>query len=173
MDNSKRQTTGGTPHWLHLLLGLSLAVNLLIAGVFIGGMIGNDTPPPPRNPGAGRFLRDLGLGPFIAAFPAETRRQMGRQLREKVGPLRADRAALLEELNDMLAILRTEPFDAAAFSAVIDQQRQRITTRAEAGRDVVIRAIVQMQPAQRAALADALAQSVRDAEEKAAARARR
>lgn len=203
----------GAGLWTRLILALSLSVNLLIAGIFIGSWLsragpgsgpgagygmGNapgqadrqadrqaqeqpDQVERPRPPGAtrpgepsamppARLLRELGLGPFIAGFPPEKRRQMLRDLREALGPRRAERTALLQELQEMLAILRSEPFDAAAFGAVMDRQKQRLSARAEVGRDVIVAAIAGLTSEERLALADSFAAAVEAARRRAESR---
>ncbi len=173
----------GAP-WLKALLALSLGANLLIAGIFIGSSLNpagpGPGPGPGPAPGAGprppqasttaRLLRELGLAPFIAAFPADVRRQMGRDLRARLGPPQADRAELLDELEQILALLRGAPFDATALSAVFERQSQRLDRRTEIGRQVLVEAIANLTPAQRAALADRFESSLRRAREGAPVR---
>ncbi len=208
MQTQAPRGSGAGP-WTRLILALSLSVNLLIAGIFIGSWLsragpgsgsgagygmGNapgqadrqaqeqpDQVERPRPPGAtrpgespamspARLLRELGLGPFIAGFPPEKRRQMLRDLREALGPRRAERTALLQELQEILAILRSEPFDAAAFGAVMDRQKQRLSARAEVGRDVIVAAITGLTPEERLALADSFSAAVEAARRRAESR---
>ena len=174
MENHATPPRPAAP-WLKVALALSLAANLLIVGIFIGGALNQNRPGPnaPQAPAntTARLLRELGLAPFIAAFPADIRRQMARDLRARAGPLRADREQLLSELEQILTLLRGAPFDATALSAVLEAQKQRLNRRAEIGRQVMVEAISGLTPAQRADLADRFEASIRRARERAESRA--
>ncbi len=161
------QTTPDTaPHpprrgrGLVIALATSLALNLAVAGGLAGAFLihGFD------DDGAAA-LRDPGLGPLGAAFSHKDRDAMrgafaGRrdELRRSFADDRADAAALAQ-------VLRTEPYDAAAVSAVFGRMRQRAHGRIDAGLATVEKHVAGLGPAERADLAqrieDALARAPR------------
>jgi uncharacterized membrane protein len=97
----------GAPRWLVALLGVSLAVNLLIAGM-VGGAIWRHR----TNPQQG-----INMIGYIASLPAE-RRQM---IFGKAGGHRATLRPLRMEVRDaraaVMQTLAAEPFDREKFSA--------------------------------------------------------
>ena len=103
--------------WLRILLGVSLALNLLVAGVVGGAMLRFGGPdglrPPPRTIGAALYR----------ALPKEQRRTLLTQSRGafRGGPIAA-RKAYLQQVS---AALRATPFDAQAVQAVLDAQVSR------------------------------------------------
>ena len=112
--------------WLRILFVVSLALNCLFIGLFVGAMARfgehrGDRPPPSID---AALFRELSK---------EDRREIFRQLREgESGNRRQDRA---EDGQAVLVALRAEPFDAAAVEAVLGPQLERRVdwmTRAQA-----------------------------------------
>ncbi|HHL21151.1 MAG TPA: periplasmic heavy metal sensor [Aliiroseovarius sp.] len=155
--------------WMQIALGVSLSLNLLVAGMFLGARL--TPPPPPANTAKpaepvrtdARLLRDLGLGPFMNAFPPKARRQIARRIRAEAGTLNDGRRALVAELDEMLALMRADPFDAEALAQVIERQKQRLNARTDIGREIVLEAITEMTPEERRAFAGRLERSLRRA----------
>lgn len=141
---------------LKLLLAVSLALNLAIAGTFAGVALRGHDPerrPPPA-------VRDLTFGPFTDALTREQRRDMLRGFAERGPGLREMRAQMRADFDMVLTALRATPFDAAAFRAAVESQNSRITARAEAGRDALVGLVLQMSDAERAAFLDRLEQAL-------------
>ena len=146
----------GTPRWVKVSLAVSLALNLAIAGLVIGAIFGNHGGHPSpygTQPPEARIMRELGLGPFLAAFEQEDRRKMARLMRQRIGGFRVNREVLATELNNILEAVKAVPFDPAQLEALMTQQTQRITLRADAGRSVILETIGQMSDAERATFA--------------------
>lgn len=145
-------------HWSRVLLVLSLAMNLAVIGIVAGAALGQD-----RDGGRLHTLqsRDIGYGPFVAALSEGERRDLGRDLRAAPGPERISRAALRREFETMLAALRAEPFDGAAFEALLDDKRLTLIERQKVGQDAFVARINAMSEADRAAFADRLEKLVR------------
>lgn len=180
-DNGPGPQTGGAGagggkglpgrRWMPVALAVSLALNLLVAGVFLGVRLNPparpaDSPPAQTADPArldARLLRDLGLGPFMNAFPPQARRQMARRIRAEVGTLNDGRQALVAELDEMLALMRADPFDAEALAQVVERQKQRLNRRTDIGREIVLEAITEMTPEERRAFADRLERVLRRA----------
>jgi uncharacterized membrane protein len=132
---------------LRIVLVVSLALNLAVAGLVVGsfasGRIGDG---PPRS-------FDLGIGAMARALAPEDRRQIGVALR---------RARPMGDFNPrgqvelMVAALRADPFEADALRTVMSEQAQRISQVQGAAQDVVVDHIATMSVADRAAYADRL-----------------
>ena len=144
-----------SPLWMRLLLGLSLALNLLVAGVVVGAIARHDDP---RREAS---VRDPGGAPYLRALAREDRVALERQLRADMGPPRAAIAALRADFAEALRLLRTEPFDADAFAATLDRQRGRFAERAMRGDRLFVERLAQMPPERRAAVADRIEEGLR------------
>lgn len=141
---------------LKLLLAVSLALNLAVAGTVAGmALRGHDPDRPP--PAA---VRDLNFGPFSEALTREQRRDMLRGFGERGPGLREMRAQIRADFDAVLAALRATPFDAAAFRAAVESQNSRITARAEAGRDALVGLVVQMSDPERDQFLERLEQAL-------------
>ncbi len=161
---------GALRRWVPIALAVSLALNLLVAGMFLGVWIKSPEKPAPGATNDARLLRDdarllrdLGLGPFLSAFPPDSRRRVAQRIRAEVGSLADGRAALVRELKEMLDLMRADPFDPEALARVVEAQKQRLHQRADVGREVVLEAIIQMSPEERRAYADRLERALRRA----------
>lgn len=98
-----------------IVMGLSLAINLLFIGLIGGAFLrGQDSQP--------RGF-DLQLGPLTDALSREDRRKIGQQIRRDVmrsGQSRRDRRVAFEEL---VSAVEAEPFDPQRLIAVIEEQQ--------------------------------------------------
>lgn len=161
-DAPQANTKSRSRRWVRVVLAVSLGLNLLVVGLVGGAYFrvvkhtGAGEFPPPEV----RVMRELGMGPFLSAFPHEQKRQMARQLREQVGTFRLNREALVTELGAMLEALRAEPYDHAALEVLIDRQKARISTRAETARNILLNQISSMTPEERLEFAGRLEHSL-------------
>lgn len=158
---SEAQPPRRTRRLVKVILTVSLTLNLLVVGLVVGahlrdGQDGRRFGPPDRS-----IARDMGFGPFIGAFPREDRRELALALRERAGPFLDNRQALVDEMQGILTALRTEPFDAEALSSLMSAQGERIRSRAELGREVLVEQIGKMTPRERARFADELERGLR------------
>ncbi|EYD75490.1 hypothetical protein Rumeso_02973 [Rubellimicrobium mesophilum DSM 19309] len=133
-----------------MLLMVSLALNLLVAGVVIGDIVSDH--------GRGRGPRpvELALGPFARAMDAADRRAILQSLRGNpdLQPLsKAQRAAAFGEI---LATLRAEPFDRIRAEAALSAQAERIQGLERMIQGALLDRLAAMTAEQRAALADRL-----------------
>jgi uncharacterized membrane protein len=145
----------GTPRWVKLLLVVSLALNLAVAGL-VAGVVLKSGGGGPR----GAQVRDLGFGPFSEALGAEDREALRRGFMERAPNLRELRQTLREDGAEVLAALRAEPFDPARLAAVLAGQGERIAKRLALGQDLLAQRIAEMTPEARAAFADRLEDSL-------------
>ncbi len=137
---------------LRLALIASLALNLLFLGLLAGGLMID--PQRHAQTVAGPDLRAL-----WRALPDESRQALRAEFRERAGEReRPDRGARRERLSEseaeLLALLRAESFDAAAFSALLESRRKAMTERAEAAQSLFVARLAALDAAERAAVAD-------------------
>lgn len=138
------------------LLYISLAFNLLIVGVVVGAVAtggGRD------GPGV-RAVIDSPI-PLLRALDQDAREQMRAELRDS-RPARGDAPfAAVRTTRDILGSLRADPFDAAAFEALVTQQSERFAARNAAGRAALFEVVSGMSPEARRAYADRIEKELR------------
>lgn len=134
--------------WVRILLGFSLALNLLvigaIAGLAIKGPPGRSGPP---------SMREISA-PYVSSFSFDAKRNMRKHMRSKlpersvaIARNRADYAAFLE-------VVRAESFDAVKATAILEGQLNRAAQMQLLGRDLAIAQIESMTLDERKAYAD-------------------
>ncbi|EAR49427.1 hypothetical protein OG2516_15209 [Oceanicola granulosus HTCC2516] len=132
---------------MRIVLLLSLALNLAVVGLVAGAALSGKRFAPPRY--------DLSLGPIGAALSEEDRRAIGARLRDQPG-LPSGPRARRRMMEEMLAVLRSDPFDPAPLAEAMAQHRARSAAVLEAGQAALLERLAAMSPAERAALADRL-----------------
>ncbi|MEO0402865.1 MAG: periplasmic heavy metal sensor [Pseudomonadota bacterium] len=101
------------PWWVKILLALSLALNLGIAGMVAGVAISGG-PMGGQGPAVGYAM------PYLVALPKEQRRAVFKTVRnDKTLP---DRRARRADYSDMMTALAAEPFERAAVEAILSRQ---------------------------------------------------
>ena len=106
----------GTPRcplWVKIVLGLSLAANLAIAGVVAGAVL-RGGPMGGKGPAVGYAM------PYVIALPREDRRAVFDTIRRD--PSLPDRRARRADYEAMIAALRADPFEVAAIQAILSRQ---------------------------------------------------
>jgi uncharacterized membrane protein len=151
MDNPPPPAVPGAPRWMRVLLGLSLALNLLILGAVAGVALRGGPGP--------QAVRDLGFGPFAAALSPEDRAALRRAWMASGGG--EGRRAARAEMRGLLDLLRADPFDAAAFSAHLARGSERMAGRLHLGMTLIEERILALPPADRLAFADRLERAMR------------
>lgn len=112
-------TTPRISRRIKIILGLSLALNLAVAGVIAGAALrhGDVQQKGPRTAGFGAY----GL-PYMIALSREDRHEIKTAVRlGRIGAV-PDRAARRALYNDVLTHLQATPFDAAALSDALGRQ---------------------------------------------------
>lgn len=137
-----------TPGKVKALLIVSLALNLLVAGLVAGAWLRDGRP--------GGRDRDPGFGPFGEALSDADRRELRRAFMARMPEMRENRAALRADMQGVVTALRAEPFDAAALSAAMDAALARMAGRIEVGQELLVDRITAMDEAERVAFADRL-----------------
>lgn len=138
-----------TGRGLRIALGISVALNLAVAGMVAGALLRDGGP-------KGRMVRDLDFGPFTEALSADDRAALRRDFLQRAPDMRDIRRQMGADLQAFLGLLRQEPFDAAALVAVMENQQGRMARRIELGQELLAERLAAMTPAERAAFADRL-----------------
>lgn len=151
--------------WLRVVLTVSLALNLAVVGLVAGAFLKD---PPRRDRPEGRQvdrlpaeLRELGPAPFFYALSPEDRRLLLEATREREKDLGASRSATMARLEEMLRLLRSEPYDAEKMRALLAEQRMAAVERSHIGEQLLLARFAAMSPEARAAYADRLDHSLR------------
>jgi uncharacterized membrane protein len=141
------RTAGGVaaacPGWMKLLLILSLAANVVIAGVVIGYSF-HDQP----ERGSERVIN------WIIEMVPDERRDLARAhfagTREQIETARAER---ITHLPAVVAAMQAEPFDPAALGQALETMFDRRNSGRAILREHLITLLGQLTPAERAAFA--------------------
>ena len=136
--------------WMRVALIVSLALNFLILGIVGGAVLSHER---------GGLRGELGpasFGPYGRAFDAEDRAALRQAIRAEAPRLRQNRQAVRQGFRDLLAALRTQPYDAAQVAAIIDRQQAHLRDQMTLMRGLMLDRVAAMTPEQRAAFADRL-----------------
>ncbi len=138
---------------LRLLLLLSLALNLLVAGLLLGDALAGGGPGgPPRRV-------EMSLGPVARALGEEDRRAIQDALRgrpELAALGRGPRGAGGPDFAAILAALRAEPFDPERARAAFAAQARAVAAAQGAAQEALLARLAAMPPEERRAVADRL-----------------
>ena len=142
--------------WLAPALFVSLAANLLVAGVVVGAVIAGGPDRGGRPDGPARSL----LGePFVRALESKDRRELGREMMSNRDKLRENRSDIRKRMESLLAALRDEEFDRDALSGLLSEQRGLAIARQELGEELLLNRLEAMSVDERRAYADRLGES--------------
>lgn len=134
---------------LRIALAISVALNLAVVGLVAGvALKAGGAPPMP--------LRELGIGPFTEALTKEQRGELRRAYMRNAPDFRAVRQEMRQDATQVLAALRSDPFDAATFAATVERMNTRNAGRVALGTQAVQDLLIAMPAAERAAFADRL-----------------
>ena len=158
MSASNEIATGSRcPGWVKLLLILSLAANLAVAGVVIGHKFRGDHRPDRR--GADRVTE------WIINLVPEERQEFAReQLSDLPSRLESERAARMAHLPRIVAAMTAEPFDPATLDAALAAMSDRHILRQS-----VISLLDALTPAERAEFAENFSRKLDSREKKGGA----
>jgi len=135
---------------------LSLALNVAIVGVVIGTTWRfQDKPPRPT------FTVSESSSIYLRALDKTHRRELARKLRRADGKLKNVRAEITQWFEQAITVLRTEPFDSDAFEQVMQAHSNRAEMRMQEARSILLKHLIALSAAERAAYADRLEQALR------------
>lgn len=139
-----------------IVLILSLAMNLAVAGLVVGFGVREKTD--------GRSPRsfDVGLGPIGGALDREDRRAIADALRNDPNVRRPGRQEFRETVTEFAQILQAKPFDPDAMRGFFETANSRISAVQLAAQSALIDRVAQMTDAERAALAARLSEMQED-----------
>lgn len=126
---------------LLVLLFVSLAANLLVAGFVVARFAGHP-------PGPGEIDRIVALG--VRVFPPEIQGDIMDQVRAHRDALRARVQAVQAARRQMFAAMRAQPFDRAALDAAFANVRSATADVQTVGQNIVADAIANAPPNVRA-----------------------
>lgn len=147
------QKTSEGIRWSRVVLVASLALNIVVLGIVGGAALRWDKG---RDHVRTVQVRDIGIGPFMGAFAPEQRRELGRAFARSAGNPREARQEAQGLFEDMLGLLRSDPFDAAQFETHLLTLQSGFADRQEIGTRLMIAKISEMSPEARMAYADKL-----------------
>lgn len=136
--------------WVKAAFIASVTLNLLVAGVVVGGIIRHDRHPPRP------MISDVSIGPFTEALSQNDREALRRAAQRESTGFRAMRQAAREDYRRLIAALRAEPLDEAVVQEVFASRRQRLTERSAFGERLMVERVKAMSAAERQDFADRL-----------------
>lgn len=154
LNGATPATPAKTGRGLRIALAVSVALNLLIAGLVAGAVLRDGGP-------RARMMGELEFGPFTEALSREDRDALRRSFLQRMPDLRDMRRQMRSDFNGLLEALRAEPFDAAKLRAAMAGQSDRMAERLTLGRDLLVERIEAMTPEARVEFADRLEDRLR------------
>ncbi len=142
-----------TRNWMRIALVGSLALNLLIVGIFLGAKLSGD------GPGDRRGGHNLPIGVLGQALDRDDRRALGAAFRKEMRKTRGAEATRVDGAR-FLEVLRAPEFSAAELEELMSNQFARSRASFEVGRVLLLEKITEMTPEERAAYADRLEEGV-------------
>ncbi len=132
-------------------LVVSLALNLLVVGIFVGAIAGHDRRSHGWNP-AGMSVR-----PLINALPDAERSVLIDRLREASKSEAGDAGTVIRRNVELLAsAIEADPYDAEAVLSAFQKQRETFGRLGEKGHSAIVDVISELSPEDRVSLAETL-----------------
>lgn len=146
-DTPDAARPGGCPRWMKFALIGSVAVNLAIAGLFIGNAVRD-------KPGA----RGIGnqVEWIIRMVPDHRRDFTKAHFVDIRDDLRVSRKRRDAHLDEIVALIRAEPFDAETLTGALEIRRQSSTARRLLVHDRLVALLSAFTEAERAVFAERL-----------------
>ena len=135
--------------WLIAIVAISVGLNLLLVGFYIG-----QQPLPGRtnvsiNP-------TMGLPRMLQGLPEDRRRALLQDVDVSRREIASRHRALQNVQIDIERIMATEPFDAEQLAQALDNFRRRFDENQEYGHRLLVQLLVEMNPDERSAFRNAL-----------------
>ena len=142
---------GGMRPWLRVLLGVSLALNLLIVGLMGGAMIMRG-----KWQEHHRTRLEMVGGPMTRALSRADRRAMGREMQQRFGNRQTMHEQMRAGMQGLIADLKAVPFDPQAVANYMAGHHAEFNARLEQGQALLLQRLTNMSDAERVAYADRL-----------------
>ena len=150
MSQVSQDKPGGMRIWLRVLLVVSLALNLLVAGAVGGAFL-------KHHKWRGHHASRLEMGgPMTRALSPEDRHAIGRKIRETYREGRPDRAEQREIMLGLVEDLKAVPYDPEAVKTRMTRIRAKFGARLEIRQSLLLDHLNAMDDTARAAYADRL-----------------
>ncbi|MDE0698916.1 MAG: periplasmic heavy metal sensor [Boseongicola sp.] len=145
--------------WVKPLLFVSLALNLVVIGAFVGRALAPDRPR--WGDGVAGPVRGVIGEPFAHALGPGDRGALHDKLTGKRPHLQASRGRLRDLLDELLVALRAEPFQPDEVRRILQEQRGVAEERQLLGQTLLLERLEAMSPEERSAYADRLERSLK------------
>ncbi|KEO52876.1 periplasmic heavy metal sensor [Thioclava pacifica] len=130
----------------------SVTLNLLVAGVIVGGFVAHDRHPP--RPVVG----DVSLGAFTEALSPEDRDALRRAAQKRGGDFRDMRRAARADMTALIGALQADPWNRAEVEKILARHKARTIERVDIGETLIFDRLEEMSPEERHAFAERLLQ---------------
>ena len=131
------------------LLPASLALNLLLAGVIVGGMLSHRHDPGPKD-------RRFGFGPLEQAVPQEARQKLAPVFERERANMRDAFRELRSARNDMQKAMLGQPYDPDAAARALEEVRDRSAAMQDVMHNLMLAINERLTPEERRQFLDAL-----------------
>lgn len=138
---------------LRIALGVSIALNLAVLGIVAGVAISH---PPPGDPSRG-----FAFGPFNGALTPPERKQLREAFHREAPDMRESWKRMRGEFGAMQGILRADPYDPAAFAALLQSQQERGARVMSVAQKLIADHVAALSREDRIAFADRLEEQTR------------
>ncbi|MDE0521706.1 MAG: periplasmic heavy metal sensor [Boseongicola sp.] len=145
--------------WVKPLLFVSLALNLVVIGAFVGRALAPDRHR--WDDGVAGPVRAVIGAPFAHALGPGDRGALHDKLTGKRSHLQASRGRLRDLLDELLVALRAEPFLPDEVRRILQEQRGVAEERQLLGETLLLERLEAMSPDERSAYADRLERSLK------------
>lgn len=140
--------------WIKIALGVSLCINLLIAGLAIGTFSNVKKNGPPIRAGEAS-------GAYTFALSREGRKSIGQALAKKSRDSGNRREQIVAEYQNMINVLIADDFDREAAQQILDRQFGYANERRVAGEALLLDQLEQMTLEERKEFADRLSEGAK------------
>lgn len=128
----------------------SVALNLLVAGVFVGGMLGHERHSPRL------VVGDVSLGAFTGALSREDRAALRQAAQERGTQFRDMRKQARSDMTALIAALQADRWNRAAVEQILARHKARTIERVDIGETMILNRLDAMSPEARHAFAERL-----------------
>lgn len=155
--NSTERRAGGMRRGVRILLFVSLALNVAVAGLFIGAVAKHRWE---DRAASARHIDDGPGGPLTRALSKDDRRAIGREIRRELRESRPSRDDIRARYAGVIEALRKVPFDPGPLRGGLDAKAQDFDARLRMGHALLVDRVIAMSDDERAAYADRLEEAL-------------